>query len=195
MIGLNTLLIQSLSAYMHVGRASVNTLPRSPLASPGGCPALTDTASNPTPGSLAAHYEAMEHLSAISDAARLMRVIVNDMHVLSRLEAGNVELEKNVVDLQVLVETVNRNMLAAQVELAASGETFADGASPSNVEMRLSVKGMEMEEGKDAGVGLGLQEKIPGMPAKEWFPPRVRVDATRLQQVCFPFRKVPARTS
>ncbi|KAJ3042905.1 hypothetical protein HK097_001872 [Rhizophlyctis rosea] len=181
-IGLNTLLIQSLSAHMHFGRSHASTIPRSPNASPG-LQGPSDIAPTPSPGSMAPHYEAMEHLSAISDAARLMRVIVNDMRVLSRLEAGNVELEKNVVDLQVLVSTVNRNMLAAQVELAASGESFADGASPSNVEMRLSVKGMEMEYGKEAGVGLGLQEKIPGMPAKEWFPPRVRVDATRLQQV------------
>ncbi|KAJ3027015.1 hypothetical protein HDV00_011466, partial [Rhizophlyctis rosea] len=151
-IGLNTLLIQSLSAIMHSPNRATSFIrspnPSSPCGTGGSDPHHT---SGPTPNSMAAHYEAMEHLSAISDAARLMRVIVNDMRVLSRLEAGNVELERNVVDLQSLVSTVNRNMLAAQEEMAASGESFADGAAPGNVEIRLQVKGMEMDGGEEAG--------------------------------------------
>ncbi|KAJ3286607.1 hypothetical protein HK104_008959 [Borealophlyctis nickersoniae] len=176
-IGLNALLIQSLSMTMEE--------PRSPTGSPlpSGLPAPQ------AQSSVIAHQEAMEYLAAISDAARMMRVIVNDMRVLSKLEAGTVELEHNVFNLQRLVETVYRNQIAAQDEMIATGETIGNGGGGQMVEIRMQVKGLEgitkdSAVGDAAGaVGLGLQEAISGMPGKDWFPPKVRGDATRIQQV------------
>ncbi|KAJ3293654.1 hypothetical protein HK104_004292 [Borealophlyctis nickersoniae] len=180
-IGLNALLIQSLATAMD---------PTNPVRS-ASSPTLGGTAApTPSQNSQLSHQEAMEYLASISDAARMMRVIVNDMRVLSKLEAGTVELERNLFNLQQLVETVYRNQLAAQDEMIASGETMGGNFGGQMVEIRMQLKGLETpsEEGMgdgmaSAGVGLGLQEKIPGMPGKEWYPLKLRGDATRIQQI------------
>ncbi|KAJ3013178.1 hypothetical protein HKX48_005900 [Thoreauomyces humboldtii] len=209
-IGISTLLSQSLSA--------LDTSSRSGFASPTSPNALSPLSSSVSiTNAQVVHQEAIEHLQAVKDATRLMKTVINDTRMLSKVEAGTMEFDKSVFDLKSLclrfyksqcayrekawawAESVdNLNNLSPSVNVGSPPTTTQKpvqtlagtlhSSSNPDVEFKLVIKGLPDPSAVDLAeeekvVGLGMTDVSADMPTKDWFPPLVKADVTRLTQV------------
>ncbi|KND04163.1 uncharacterized protein SPPG_01597 [Spizellomyces punctatus DAOM BR117] len=185
-IGLNSILMQSISSAADNGAMSPSS---SDTPSP---PPSTTELSDGNGGSksnqaMTLSPEGLEHLASVADAARVMKFILNDMRLLSKIEAGTVEIERVPFDLKALTERMYKAQMACKLTngLDDRGVCEAVRCSP-DVDFKLVIKGLEdvppVAEEADKTVELGSKEAPSNTSGKEWFPARVRGDATKLQQ-------------
>ncbi|KAJ3157233.1 hypothetical protein HDU89_002645 [Geranomyces variabilis] len=181
-IGLSTLLNQSIQALASSHSTVASSTPTSPSQT---------LSPSSTEGSEAhmqtVQHEAVEHLAGVAEATRVMKTILNDTHMLSKVESGTVDFESCVVDLRSLLQRIHRAHESYKDSFSSSSESLPS-KKPSAVEFKLVLKGLSepssnLGQGEGSVVGLGMTDVSPDMPVKEWFPPVVKTDSTRLTQV------------
>ncbi|KAJ3184254.1 hypothetical protein HDU87_005101 [Geranomyces variabilis] len=182
-IGLSTLLNQSIQALAssHSGGVASST-----PASPAQTMSPSSNEGSEAHMQMVQH-DAVEHLAGVAEATRIMKTILNDTHMLSKVESGTVDFETCVVDLRSLLQRIHRAQESYKDSFSSSSESLPP-KKPSDVEFKLVLKGLSepssnLGQGEGSVVGLGMTDVSPDMPVKEWFPPVVKTDSTRLTQV------------
>ncbi|KAJ3167900.1 hypothetical protein HDU88_001847 [Geranomyces variabilis] len=181
-IGLSTLLNQSIQALA----SSHSTVASSTPTSPSQTLSPSSTEGSEAHMQMVQH-DAVEHLAGVAEATRVMKTILNDTHMLSKVESGTVDFETCVVDLRSLLQRIHRAHESYKDSFSSSNESLPQ-KKPSAVEFKLVLKGLSepssnLGQGEGSVVGLGMTDVSPDMPVKEWFPPVVKTDSTRLTQV------------
>ncbi|KAI8820780.1 uncharacterized protein EV422DRAFT_63043 [Fimicolochytrium jonesii] len=137
------------------------------------------------------HSEALDHLASISDATRVMRSILNDTRMLSKVESGTIEFQKTAFDLKDLLQRIYKSqMVYCETYKAQKFALDAENSATEtvkNVSIQLELKGLEEE------ARIGSSENIAGLSStdnatdttslKGWFPTNIKADPARLAQV------------
>lgn len=108
-----------------------------------------------------------------------MKTILNDIRLLSKLENGQIEFEYSAFDLKVLLERLYRTQVGCYEPNLAGKE--APGGSDEEVDVGRDVKFYMVLNGLDSLSGGGGEDQWTLLnPTKEYFPKKLKGDATRL---------------